>query len=121
MREYVYSLAIGLSMILSYSIYAHAVDISEACVIVEGLVFCGSKDCRTTSKGNVACGGLSKDCRTTSKGNVACGGLSKDCRTTSAGNVACGGMSKDCRTTSKGQVACGGQWETNSSMNAVHE
>ncbi len=94
----------GLFLVLmfSYTSQSSAADVTDACVIVEGLVFCGSKDCRTTSKGEVACGGRSKDCRTTSAGNVACGGLSKDCRTTSAGHGACGGLSKDCRSTITG-------------------
>lgn len=63
-----------LLLTLGFSNISKAADVSDACVIVEGLVFCGSKDCRTTSKGNVACGGMAKDCRTTSAGKVACGG-----------------------------------------------
>ncbi|MEM7009288.1 MAG: hypothetical protein AAF462_09175, partial [Thermodesulfobacteriota bacterium] len=87
MKNFLYIITISLALFIAFSMQSSAVDINDACVIVEGLVFCGSKDCRTTSKGEVACGGRSKDCRTTNAGNVACGGLSKDCRTTNAGNV----------------------------------
>jgi hypothetical protein len=92
MTKYLGVLALFILTILILVPRPQAADLSDACVTVEWLVFCGSKDCRTTSKGEVACGGRSKDCRTTSKGNVACGGMAKDCRTTSAGKVACGGQ-----------------------------
>ena len=74
MTKYLGVFALLLFMMFILVPKSSAIDISDGCVLVEGLVFCGSKDCRTTSAGNVACGSMANACRTTSAGNVACGG-----------------------------------------------
>jgi hypothetical protein len=113
MNKYLAVFALFLLIIFVFILNSDAADVPKGCVEKEGLVFCGPKNCLTTSAGNVACGGLSDVCRTTSTGNVACGGLSKDCRISSTGKIACGGLAKECHFSFSGEVACGGSWNSN--------
>ncbi len=49
--------ALFLLIMFVFTLKSDAADIPKGCMEKEGLVFCGAKNCLTTSAGNVACGG----------------------------------------------------------------